>query len=191
MPGMLATGSSFPLSGRSSTAVLWRSSLLSAAREGQRLKKPVSRSVHRIRDRPFRFRRRSGPARCIRRPFELHWVEAEFAMNRLLLLRRMETARRQTKAHLDLIERQIAARAERMAISARAKARSHPRGRSRWTRSDDVLFREYLDQLSFERRGEIDALTRKLSRQERAIAAVRAKVTIEGSGTRADTQSAL
>jgi hypothetical protein len=94
-------------------------------------------------------------------------VEAEFAMNRLLLLRRMETARRQTKAHLDLIERQIAARAERMTISAqaqaKAKARSHPRGRSRWTRSDDALFREYLDQLSFERRGEIDALTRKLS----------------------------
>ena len=29
-------------------------------------------------------------------------------MNRLLLLRRMETVRRQTKAHLDLIERQIA-----------------------------------------------------------------------------------
>ncbi len=116
-------------------------------------------------------------------------------MNRLLLLRRMETARRQTKAHLDLIERQIAARAERMTISAqaqaKAKARSHPRGRSRWTRSDDALFREYLDQLSFERRGEIDALTRKLSRQERAIAAVRAKVTMEGSGSGPDTQPAL
>lgn len=118
-------------------------------------------------------------------------------MTRLLLLRRMETARRQTKAHLNLIERQIAARAERMTISAqtqtqaKAKARSHPRGCSRWTRSDDALFREYLDQLSFERRGEIDALTRKLSRQERAIAAVRAKVTIEGSGVGADTQPAL
>ena len=44
-------------------------------------------------------------------------------MTRLLLLRRMETARRQTKAHLDLIERQIAARAERMTISAQAKAK--------------------------------------------------------------------
>ncbi|NKX68196.1 hypothetical protein HEP89_29085 (plasmid) [Labrenzia sp. 5N] len=116
-------------------------------------------------------------------------------MTRLLLLRRMETARRQTKAHLDLIERQIAARAERMTISAqaqaKAKARSHPRGRSHWTRSDDALFREYVDQLSFERRGEIDALTRKLSRQERAIAAVRAKITIEGWGAKADTQPAL
>lgn len=112
-------------------------------------------------------------------------------MTRLLLLRRMETARRQTKAHLDLIERQIAARAERMTISVRTKARSHPRGRSRCTRSDDALFREYLDQLSFERRGEIDALTRKLSRQERAIAAVRAKITIEGSGDGADAQPVL
>jgi len=116
-------------------------------------------------------------------------------MNRLLLLRRMETARRQTKAHLDLIERQIAARAERMTISAqtqaKAKARSHPRGRARWTRSDEAFFREYHDLLSFERRGEIDALTRKLSRQERAIAAVRAKITIEGSGAKADTQPAL
>lgn len=114
-------------------------------------------------------------------------------MNLLLLLRRMETARRQTKAHLDLIERQIAARAERMTISAqaKAKARSHPRGRSRWTRSDEALFREYLDRHSFERRGEIDALTRKLSRQGRAIAAVRAKVTIDGSGAGADAQPVL
>lgn len=112
-------------------------------------------------------------------------------MTRLLLLRRMESARRQTKAHLDLIERQIAARAERMTISAKAKARTHPRGKSRWTRSDEALFREYLDQLCFERRGEIDALTRKLSRQERAIAAIRAKVTIKGAGAGADTQPAL
>jgi len=108
-------------------------------------------------------------------------------MTRLLLLRQMETARRQTKAHLDLIERQITAQAERMTITARVKARSYPRGRSRWTRSDEALFREYLDQLTFERRGEIDALIRKLFRQERAIAAVRAKTTIEGSGAKADT----
>jgi hypothetical protein len=103
----------------------------------------------------------------------------------------METARRQTKAHLDLIERQIAARAERMTISTRAKARSRPGGSSRWTRSDETLFRDYLDQLSFERRGEIDALIRKLSRQERAIAAVRVKITIEGSGAKADMQPTL
>lgn len=82
------------------------------------------------------------------------------------LLSRMEAAHRQTKAHLERIERQISARAERMTTTAKAKARRHPRGGSRWTRSDETMFRACVDQLSVERRGEIDALNRKLSRQK-------------------------
>jgi len=107
------------------------------------------------------------------------------------LLSRMEAAHRLTKAHLERIERQISARAERMTTTAKAKARRHPRGRSRWTRSDEALFRACVDQLSFERRGEIDALNRKLSRQERAILAVRAKTISNGPTAKADVHAAL
>ena len=78
----------------------------------------------------------------------------------------MEAAHRQTRVHLERIERQILAKAERMTTTAKAKARRHPRGGSRWTRSDEAAFRAYVEQLSFERRGEIDALSRKLTRQE-------------------------
>ena len=109
----------------------------------------------------------------------------------ITLLSRMEAAHRQTKAHLERIERQISARAERMTTTAKAKARRHPRGRSRWTRSDEALFRAWVDQLSFERRGEIDALNRKLSRQERAILAVRAKTISNGPTAKADVHAAL
>lgn len=107
------------------------------------------------------------------------------------LLSRMEAAHRQTKAHLERIERQISARAERMTTTAKAKARRHPRGGSRWTRSDETMFRACVDQLSFERRGEIDALNRKLIRQERAITAVRVKTISNGPTAKADVHAAL
>ena len=97
------------------------------------------------------------------------------------LLCRMEAAHRQTRGNLDRIERQISARAERMTVTVKAKARS------RWTRSDEALFRAHVNALSFERRGEIDALTRKLIRQERAIAAVSVKPADDQSGTTAHT----
>jgi hypothetical protein len=103
----------------------------------------------------------------------------------------MEAAHRQTRAHLERIERQILARAERMTTTARTKARSRTRGGSRWTRGDEATFRAYVDELSFERRGEIDALSRKLSRQERAITAVRAKTISNGPTAKADVQTAL
>lgn len=78
-----------------------------------------------------------------------------------------------------------------MTTTAKAKARRHPRGGSRWTRSDETMFRVCVDQLSFERRGEIDALNRKLSRQERAITAVRAKTISNGPTSKADAQAVL
>ena len=106
-------------------------------------------------------------------------------------LSRMEAAHRETRAHLERIGRQISARAERMTTTAKAKARSHPRGGSRWTRSDEALCRAYVDQLSFERRGEIEALTRKLSRQEIAIDAVRAKSASHRSRAGADARPAF
>ncbi|NEH73594.1 hypothetical protein [Rhizobium leguminosarum] len=86
-----------------------------------------------------------------------------------VLLSSMEAARRETRHHLDRIHRQITGRAERRAVTEKAKARSHRRGGSRWTRSDEQLFQDHVDRLSFERRTEIAALARKLQHQERAI----------------------
>lgn len=113
------------------------------------------------------------------------------ASTRSNLIGRMEAAHWKTRAHLERIERQISARAERMTTTARTKASSRTRGGSRWTRADEVMFRAYVEQLSFERHREIDALSRKLSRQERAILTVRAKTTGDGFSTRADTQPPL
>lgn len=95
-----------------------------------------------------------------------------------LLLSRMEAAKRETRHHLDLVRRQIAARAERLAVTEKAKVRNrtHKRSGSRWTRSDEMLFQDHLDRLSFERRGELEALIRKLERQDRAITTLRLKL---------------
>ncbi|MEX2696316.1 hypothetical protein [Rhizobium mongolense] len=97
-----------------------------------------------------------------------------------VLLSRMEAARRQTRRHLDLIHRQITGRAERIAITGKAKARSYRRGGSRWTRSDELLFQDHVERLAFERRTEIAALARKLQRQERAITTVRRALGDDG-----------
>ncbi|MEP5358214.1 MAG: hypothetical protein ABJQ57_02900 [Nitratireductor sp.] len=103
----------------------------------------------------------------------------------------MEAAHRQTRAHLERIERQISARAERMTTTAKAKARRHPRGGSGWARTDEAMFRACVDQISFERRGEVEALSRKLIRQEHAIAFVRAKTISNGPAAKPDAQAVL
>jgi hypothetical protein len=93
-------------------------------------------------------------------------------------LARMEAARAETERHLAVIERQIAARAERMTTSTRVKARQFGRGAATWTRTDERNFQANVAALRFERRGEIDALTRKLVRQAGAIAAFRVRYRI-------------
>jgi hypothetical protein len=92
---------------------------------------------------------------------------------RRVLLTRMEVAQAETQRHLGIIERQIAARAERLTITDRAKRRHHGHGASSWTNADERLFQEYVAKLTLARRGEIDALTRKLDRQEKAVAEFR------------------
>lgn len=92
------------------------------------------------------------------------------------LLSRMEAARRDTRHHLDLVHRQMAARAERITITQKASKRSNKRAGSRWTRTDEMQFRSHLERLEFERRGELEALARKLVRQDHAIAALQAKL---------------
>ena len=86
---------------------------------------------------------------------------------------RMEAAQRQNAQHLDLIFRQIGLRAERLTITEKAKSRSGRRTGSRWTRSDEQLYQHHVDRLTFERRGEIEALSRKLKRQETTLEEVR------------------
>lgn len=91
------------------------------------------------------------------------------------LLTRMEAAQAETQRHLGVIERQIAARAERLTITDRAKRRQHGRSASSWTNADERLFQQHVAELALARRGEIDALTRKLDRQETAIAEFRTR----------------
>ena len=93
--------------------------------------------------------------------------------DRRLLLTRMEAEQAETKRHLGVIERQIAARAERLTNTDRAKSRQHRRTASSWTNADERLFQQHVAELALARRGEIDALTRKLDRQETAIAEFR------------------
>lgn len=88
-----------------------------------------------------------------------------------ILLARMENALLETSRHLGLIERQIEARAERMTITSRTQRRQSGRATSRWTRADERAFRENIAALALTRRYEIDALIRKLTRQEDAITA--------------------
>jgi hypothetical protein len=91
------------------------------------------------------------------------------------MLARMERARAETERHLAIIENQIAARAERMTITGRVKSRQYGRSTSTWTRADERAFQENVAALRFERRGEIEALSRKLARQIGAIAAFRVR----------------
>lgn len=74
--------------------------------------------------------------------------------------------------------RQIAARAERVTVTQKAKSsgRAPSRSASRWTPSDERLFQSHLLAVEFQRRREIKALSRKLARQDAAIAAVKARL---------------
>lgn len=99
-----------------------------------------------------------------------------------LTLARMEAAQADTLRHLGVIERQIATRAERLTITDRAKRRQHGRSASSWTSADERLFQQHLAELALARRGEIDALTRKLDRQETAITQLRSRNRVSAAG---------
>jgi hypothetical protein len=95
--------------------------------------------------------------------------------DRRLPLTRIEAAQAETQRHLGVVERQIAARAERLTITDRAKRRQLGRSASSWTNADERLFQQHVAELVLARRSEIDALTRKLDRQQAAIAEFRTR----------------
>jgi hypothetical protein len=102
--------------------------------------------------------------------------------DRRLTLARMEAAQAETLRHLGVIERQMAARAERLTITDRAKRRQHSRSASSWTSADERLFQQHLAELALARRGEIDALVGKLDRQETAIDEFRRRKRVSDAG---------
>ncbi|MBX5141233.1 hypothetical protein HJB79_21040 [Rhizobium lentis] len=94
------------------------------------------------------------------------------------MLARLETARAETERQIAIIERQITARAERMTISTRVKARQFGRASTTGTRADERDFQANIAALRFERHDDINALARKLARQAGAIVAFRVRYRI-------------
>jgi hypothetical protein len=85
-------------------------------------------------------------------------------------LSRMEEARRQTQRQLDLVDRQITRRMTAL-IPGLVQPRTHyRRGKAPNPGAFLERYRSQLAALTAERQPEIDALSRKLARQEQAIA---------------------
>ncbi|GEO85968.1 MULTISPECIES: hypothetical protein [Alphaproteobacteria] len=97
-----------------------------------------------------------------------------------MLLFRMEEARRQTQHQLDLIERRITRRMTALIPSLKPKRRVYRGGRPPDASAFLEQYRANLAAITAERQPEIDALSRKLARQDRAIALLRER---DGSPT--------
>ncbi|MFH1554796.1 MAG: hypothetical protein ABII76_08050 [Pseudomonadota bacterium] len=88
----------------------------------------------------------------------------------LAQLSRMEEARRQIQRQLELIDRQIIRRATAL-VPQQRRRQSLQRGETSGARMVLERYRVTLAALTAERQPEIDALSRKLAQQDRAIAA--------------------
>lgn len=75
-------------------------------------------------------------------------------------------AQHEIQRHLDCLNRQIAARAGRQAITAKVRSRARRRSGPR------VYHQELADRLAFERWGELDTLGSRLAVQEQIIDAL-------------------
>lgn len=97
-------------------------------------------------------------------------------------LRRMEDACRQTRHQIDMIERQIIRKMTAL-IPSLGRRRPGYRGRPPERHAFLNRYRTGLAAITTERQPEIDALSRKLARQEAAIASLRARAPLlRGSG---------
>ncbi|AUX79314.1 hypothetical protein NXT3_PC00137 (plasmid) [Sinorhizobium fredii] len=90
-------------------------------------------------------------------------------------LARMEAARRQTQHQLDLIDRQITRKMTAIIPELGQRQPGYRRGRAMAPGAFLERYRANLAALTAERQPEVDALTRKLARQDAAIAALRAR----------------
>jgi hypothetical protein len=91
--------------------------------------------------------------------------------DRLVLLHRMQEARRQIQRQLDLIDRQITRRMTALIPQLKPKRAGRRRGRAPDPSAFLERYRSHLVAITAERQLEIDALSRKLARQDAAIAA--------------------
>jgi len=92
---------------------------------------------------------------------------------------RMEEARRQTQRQLDLIDRQVTRRMTALIPQLHPRQATYRRGRPPDPRAFLERYRANLLAITTERQPEIDALSRKLARQDAAIAALRARLSAE------------
>lgn len=92
---------------------------------------------------------------------------------------RMEEARRQTQRQLDIIDRQIIRRMTALIPTLQPKRSGYRRGKTCDPRAFLERYRMNLAAISAERQPEIDALSRKLARQDYAIAAFRERHCLE------------
>jgi len=89
------------------------------------------------------------------------------------MLARMEDAWRQTQRQLELIDRQITRRMTAILPQLARRQTGYRRGKALDGRTLLERYRANLAGLTAERQPEIDALAKKLARQEAAIAALR------------------
>ncbi|MBN9491079.1 MULTISPECIES: hypothetical protein [Pannonibacter] len=88
---------------------------------------------------------------------------------------RMEEARRQIQRQLDQIERQITRRMTALIPQLQPKRTGYRHGKPTDPKAFLERYRAHLSAFTAERQPEIDALSRKLARQDQAIAALRAR----------------
>ena len=88
----------------------------------------------------------------------------------LARLRRMQEARRQIQRQLDLIDRQITRRMTALIPQLKPKRAGYRRGRAPDPSAFLERYRSLLAAITAERQSEIDALARKLARQEQEAA---------------------
>ncbi|MCP1845773.1 small-conductance mechanosensitive channel [Bradyrhizobium sp. USDA 4524] len=91
--------------------------------------------------------------------------------DRLAPLHRMQEARREIQRQLDLINRQITRRMTALIPQLKPTRASYRSGRAPDPSAFLERYRSHLSAITAERQLEIDALSRKLARQDAAIAA--------------------
>lgn len=112
------------------------------------------------------------------------------APQRLARLSRMEEARRQTQRQLDMIDRQIIRRMTALIPQLGRKRSGYHRGKPPDPSAFLERYRSNLAAITAERQPEIDALSRKLARQDVAIEALRAIYAPAPGHTRDNAQDA-